>query len=102
MMTYEWVVTSICLLNVILLYRNSIECISVVVVFFDAHQLCTWVLWVCCPVAVVVCLVLQDFTDEHFLKRRPHPNFQPHIDLEKKVVHMGKTVSLVVPSILCR
>uniref|UniRef100_G3PI63 Adenylate kinase 7b n=1 Tax=Gasterosteus aculeatus aculeatus TaxID=481459 RepID=G3PI63_GASAC len=32
-----------------------------------------------------------DFTDEHFLKRRPHPNFQPHIDLEKKVVHMGKT-----------
>ncbi|KAL6105058.1 ak7 [Pungitius sinensis] len=32
-----------------------------------------------------------DFTDEHFLKRRAHPNFTPHIDLEKKVAHMGKT-----------
>ncbi|KAM8916506.1 adenylate kinase 7 isoform 3-T3 [Spinachia spinachia] len=32
-----------------------------------------------------------DFTDDHFSKRRAHPNFKPHIDLEKTVVHMGKT-----------
>uniref|UniRef100_A0A3P8TIL4 Adenylate kinase 7b n=1 Tax=Amphiprion percula TaxID=161767 RepID=A0A3P8TIL4_AMPPE len=33
------------------------------------------------------------FTDEIFWSRRPHPNFKPHIDLEKRVVKMGKTVS---------
>ncbi|XP_054862172.1 adenylate kinase 7 isoform X3 [Amphiprion ocellaris] len=31
------------------------------------------------------------FTDEIFWSRRPHPNFKPHIDLEKRVVKMGKT-----------
>uniref|UniRef100_A0A3Q1F4X7 Adenylate kinase 7b n=1 Tax=Acanthochromis polyacanthus TaxID=80966 RepID=A0A3Q1F4X7_9TELE len=31
------------------------------------------------------------FTDEIFWSRRPHPNFKQHIDLEKRVVKMGKT-----------
>ncbi|XP_068573914.1 adenylate kinase 7 isoform X1 [Cebidichthys violaceus] len=31
------------------------------------------------------------FTDEIFWGRKAHPNFKPHIDLEKKVVKMGKT-----------
>ncbi|XP_068451610.1 adenylate kinase 7 [Clinocottus analis] len=31
------------------------------------------------------------FTEEVFWGRRAHPNFKPHIDLEKKVVKMGKT-----------
>ncbi|XP_069392386.1 adenylate kinase 7 [Paralichthys olivaceus] len=31
------------------------------------------------------------FTDEIFWRRRAHPNFRQHIDLEKKVVKMGKT-----------
>ncbi|XP_028250511.1 adenylate kinase 7 [Parambassis ranga] len=31
------------------------------------------------------------FTDEMFWSRRAHPNFRKHIDLEKKVVKMGKT-----------
>ena len=44
---------------------------------------------------VVVCVVYQDapFTDEFFWRRRAHPNFKQHIDLEKRVVKMGKTVS---------
>ena len=33
------------------------------------------------------------FTDEDYRKRRAHPNFKKHIDLEKLVVKMGKTVS---------
>uniref|UniRef100_A0A3B4ZD72 Adenylate kinase 7 n=1 Tax=Stegastes partitus TaxID=144197 RepID=A0A3B4ZD72_9TELE len=31
------------------------------------------------------------FTDEIFWSRRAHPNFEQHIDLEKRVVKMGKT-----------
>ncbi|KAF1374371.1 hypothetical protein PFLUV_G00228370 [Perca fluviatilis] len=31
------------------------------------------------------------FTDEEFRKRRAHPNFVQHIDLERRVVKMGKT-----------
>ncbi|KAE8289533.1 Adenylate kinase 7 [Larimichthys crocea] len=31
------------------------------------------------------------FTDEIFWRRRAHPNFNQHIDLEKRVVKMGKT-----------
>ncbi|KAK1894346.1 Adenylate kinase 7 [Dissostichus eleginoides] len=31
------------------------------------------------------------FTDEIFWRRRAHPNFKQHIDLEKRVVKMGKT-----------
>ncbi|XP_044231976.1 adenylate kinase 7 [Thunnus albacares] len=31
------------------------------------------------------------FTDEDFRRRRAHPNFKQHIDLEKRVVKMGKT-----------
>ncbi|XP_059908885.1 adenylate kinase 7 isoform X2 [Gadus macrocephalus] len=31
------------------------------------------------------------FTDEDYRKRRAHPNFKKHIDLEKLVVKMGKT-----------
>ncbi|XP_049452214.1 adenylate kinase 7 isoform X3 [Epinephelus fuscoguttatus] len=31
------------------------------------------------------------FTDEIFWRRRAHPNFKPHIDLERRVVKMGKT-----------
>ncbi|XP_065822555.1 adenylate kinase 7 [Labrus bergylta] len=31
------------------------------------------------------------FTDEIFWRRRAHPNFKHHIDLEKRVVKMGKT-----------
>ncbi|XP_028995879.1 adenylate kinase 7 [Betta splendens] len=31
------------------------------------------------------------FTDEIFWRRRAHPNFTQHIDLEKRVVKMGKT-----------
>ncbi|KAM7404119.1 hypothetical protein PAMA_004510 [Pampus argenteus] len=31
------------------------------------------------------------FTDDDFRRRRAHPNFKQHIDLEKKVVKMGKT-----------
>ncbi|CAL1576024.1 unnamed protein product [Knipowitschia caucasica] len=31
------------------------------------------------------------FTDEDFRRRRPHPNFKAHNDLEKKVVKLGKT-----------
>ncbi|XP_031728711.1 adenylate kinase 7 isoform X2 [Anarrhichthys ocellatus] len=31
------------------------------------------------------------FTDEVFWGRKAHPNFKPHIDLEKKVVKIGKT-----------
>ncbi|XP_070776768.1 adenylate kinase 7 [Enoplosus armatus] len=31
------------------------------------------------------------FTDEIFWRRRAHPNFKRHIDLEKRVVKMGKT-----------
>uniref|UniRef100_A0A8C2XIR8 Adenylate kinase 7b n=1 Tax=Cyclopterus lumpus TaxID=8103 RepID=A0A8C2XIR8_CYCLU len=31
------------------------------------------------------------FTDDIFWGRRAHPNFKPHIDLEKRVVKMGKT-----------
>ncbi|KAK9531020.1 hypothetical protein VZT92_010474 [Zoarces viviparus] len=31
------------------------------------------------------------FTDEIFWGRKAHPNFKPHIDLEKKVVKIGKT-----------
>ncbi|XP_031136330.1 adenylate kinase 7 isoform X1 [Sander lucioperca] len=31
------------------------------------------------------------FTDEEFRKRRAHPNFIQHIDLERRVVKMGKT-----------
>ncbi|KAM7376765.1 hypothetical protein PAMP_006473 [Pampus punctatissimus] len=31
------------------------------------------------------------FTDDDFRRRRAHPNFKEHIDLEKKVVKMGKT-----------
>uniref|UniRef100_A0A3B4H6I2 Adenylate kinase 7-like n=1 Tax=Pundamilia nyererei TaxID=303518 RepID=A0A3B4H6I2_9CICH len=34
------------------------------------------------------------FTDAIFWSRRAHPNFERHIDLEKRVVKMGKTVSL--------
>ncbi|KAL7379819.1 hypothetical protein ABVT39_006530 [Epinephelus coioides] len=30
-------------------------------------------------------------TDEIFWRRRAHPNFKPHIDLERRVVKMGKT-----------
>ncbi|XP_024914347.1 adenylate kinase 7-like isoform X2 [Cynoglossus semilaevis] len=30
------------------------------------------------------------FTDHDFLKRRPHPNFKPHYDLERMVVKVGK------------
>uniref|UniRef100_A0A3B4ZDM0 Adenylate kinase 7 n=1 Tax=Stegastes partitus TaxID=144197 RepID=A0A3B4ZDM0_9TELE len=32
------------------------------------------------------------FTDEIFWSRRAHPNFEQHIDLEKRVVKMGKTL----------
>ncbi|XP_076605014.1 adenylate kinase 7 [Chaetodon auriga] len=31
------------------------------------------------------------FTDEMFWRRRAHPNFKQHIDLEKRVVKLGKT-----------
>ncbi|XP_041809761.1 adenylate kinase 7 isoform X2 [Chelmon rostratus] len=31
------------------------------------------------------------FTDEMFWRRRAHPNFKKHIDLEKRVVKLGKT-----------
>ncbi|KAK5916227.1 hypothetical protein CgunFtcFv8_011234 [Champsocephalus gunnari] len=31
------------------------------------------------------------FTDEIFWRRRAHPSFKPHMDLEKRVVKMGKT-----------
>ncbi|XP_036927881.1 adenylate kinase 7 [Acanthopagrus latus] len=31
------------------------------------------------------------FTDEMFRRRRAHPNFKQHIELEKRVVKMGKT-----------
>uniref|UniRef100_A0A7N8XPZ1 Adenylate kinase 7b n=1 Tax=Mastacembelus armatus TaxID=205130 RepID=A0A7N8XPZ1_9TELE len=31
------------------------------------------------------------FTDEIFWRRKAHPNFKQHIDLEKRVVKMGKT-----------
>ncbi|XP_026211397.1 adenylate kinase 7b isoform X2 [Anabas testudineus] len=31
------------------------------------------------------------FTDEIFWRRRAHPNFKQHIDVEKRVVKMGKT-----------
>ncbi|XP_034530140.1 adenylate kinase 7 isoform X2 [Notolabrus celidotus] len=31
------------------------------------------------------------FTDEFFRRRRSHPNFKRHIDLEKRAVKMGKT-----------
>ncbi|XP_045919021.1 adenylate kinase 7 isoform X1 [Micropterus dolomieu] len=31
------------------------------------------------------------FTDEIFRKRRAHPNFKQHLDLEKRVVKMGET-----------
>ncbi|XP_072313695.1 adenylate kinase 7 [Eucyclogobius newberryi] len=31
------------------------------------------------------------FTDDDFRRRRPHPNFKAHNDLEKKVVKLGKT-----------
>uniref|UniRef100_A0A8D3D2P4 Adenylate kinase 7b n=1 Tax=Scophthalmus maximus TaxID=52904 RepID=A0A8D3D2P4_SCOMX len=33
------------------------------------------------------------FTDDIFWRRRAHPNFKQHLDLEKEVVKMGKTVS---------
>lgn len=45
------------------------------------------------------CVVHQDdpelpFTDELFWRRKAHPNFKPHIDLEKRVVKLGKSVRL--------
>ncbi len=50
------------------------------------------------PVIILVCAVLQEdldlpFTDEMFWRRRAHPNFKQHIDLEKRVIKIGKTVS---------
>ncbi|KAK7142554.1 hypothetical protein R3I94_012036 [Phoxinus phoxinus] len=33
------------------------------------------------------------FTDEHYRKRKAHPNFHDHIELEKLVVKLGKTKS---------
>lgn len=33
------------------------------------------------------------FTEDHYRRRKPHPNFQDHISLEKHVVKLGKTVS---------
>lgn len=64
---------------------------------------------VVCSFPVVVCVVQQDhldlpFNDENFRRRRAHPNFKQHIDLEKRVVKMGKTVSFKFLScgIFCR
>ena len=44
-----------------------------------------------------VCVLSQEdpeipFSDEDYRMRRAHPNFKKHIDLEKLVVKMGKTV----------
>ncbi|KAM9807449.1 adenylate kinase 7 [Neosynchiropus ocellatus] len=38
------------------------------------------------------------FTDVNFRTRRAHPNFRKHIDLEKKVVKLGKTNKIMFPT----
>ncbi|KAM9376147.1 adenylate kinase 7 [Pholidichthys leucotaenia] len=38
------------------------------------------------------------FTDEIFWSRKAHPNFKQHIDLEKKVVKLGKTNRKLFPT----
>ncbi|KAM6906072.1 adenylate kinase 7-like [Lycodopsis pacificus] len=68
--------------------HNEMGCFSGSKMFILVATVMTWA----CSKPVDP-IVMEDvpFTDEIFWGRKAHPNFKPYIDLEKKVVKIGKT-----------